>query len=308
MNTPPLISVLTPVYNRASKIHRVFESLEKSTYRHFELIIMDDGSTDNIVEVVEKYKNKVTYPITFIQKKNEGKHVALNILHQLAQGEYIFQLDSDDEIMPDTMQKALDTWASIPLEERDQYWCVVGRIIDQHQGKIQGELFPEGINNHSWEVSKSIAQKIPEDKSSLQRSEILKQYRLPEPKGVKFVTECILWNLIQQDYKEYFTNDIQKLCYLNEGESLSNPSKNIQWAKNTYFNRIYMLNRGDIYKVSFTQYWRYIIHFSICYLLLDRTDRSELEKPSFKNKFASMFILPPIYILLPFIKKKIRWK
>ena len=96
MDTDIKISVLTPVYNRADKIHRVFDSLEKSTFKNFELILLDDGSTDNIEEVVIQYKERATYPVTFLRKENEGKHVALNILHQMAKGEYIFQLDSDD--------------------------------------------------------------------------------------------------------------------------------------------------------------------------------------------------------------------
>ena len=211
MDTDIKISFLTPVYNRADKIHRVFDSLEKSTFKNFELILLDDGSTDNIEEVVIQYKERATYPVTFLRKENEGKHVALNILHQMAKGEYIFQLDSDDEITPDALEKMLKVWDSIDPSKRNDYWCVVGNLLDQHLNVIQKEPFPEGINDLEWDEVQRIAKKIPGDKGALQRSDVLKRYKFPEPKGVKFVTENILWNLIQNEYKEYFTNEILKV-------------------------------------------------------------------------------------------------
>lgn len=308
MNADIRISVLTPVYNRADKIHRVFDSLEKSTFKNFELIIMDDGSTDNIEEVVNQYKEKVCYPVTFIRKENGGKHTALNILHQMPKGEYVFQLDSDDEIVPDAMEKALKIWDSIDPAKRKDYWCVVGRVVDQNKGEIHGTLFPEGINDLEWSDIQKIMRATSGEKWALQRADVLKKYKFPEPKGVNFVTESILWNLIQKDYKEYLTNEIFRVYYVDEGDCLSAPKKSLQWAKNTYNNRIYPLNRRDIYQFSFSQYWKSIIHACICHLLLSKKDRAEMEKPSFENKLAMYLLLPSIWLALPLIKKKLGWK
>lgn len=307
MDTDIRISVLTPVYNRADKIHRVFDSLERSTFKNFELIIMDDGSTDNIEDVVKQYKEKVFYPVTFIRKENGGKHTALNILHQMPKGEYVFQLDSDDEITPDAMEKALKLWDSIDPARRDEYWCVVGRVVDQNKGEMHGTLFPEGINDLDWTDIQKIMRATPGEKWALQRADVLKKYKFPEPKGISFVTESILWSLIQKDYKEYLTNEVFRIYYVDDGDCLSAPTKSRQWAKNTYNNRIYTLNRGNIYQFSFIDYWKQIAHFGICHLLLSRKDRAELEKPSLKNKLAMCFLLPPIYIVMPMIKKKIGW-
>lgn len=307
MNTNIKVSVLTPVYNRADRIHRVFDSLEKSTFQNFELIILDDGSTDNLEEVVNRYKEKVSYPVTFLRQENRGKHAAMNVLHQLAKGEYIFQLDSDDEITPQALEKTLETWASIDPAQKDDYWCVVGSLVDQHGRIIQSKPFPEGINDLDWSEAQEIARKIPGDKGSLQRTDILQKYKFPEPKGVKFVTENVVWNLIQRDYKEYLTNEVLKVYYLNEGDCLSSQTRTLQWAKNTYFNRIHMLNRGKIYIHSFIGYWKSIVHASICFILIPPQDRPELEKPSLKNKLAMALFIPPLFIGLPLIKKKIGW-
>ncbi|MFR9164959.1 MAG: glycosyltransferase family 2 protein [Dysgonomonas sp.] len=309
MSTDILISVLTPVYNRADKIHRVFDSLEKSTYRNFELIILDDGSTDNIEEVVNEYKQKVTYPVTFLRKENEGKHVALNILHQMAKGKYVFQLDSDDEIMPDAMETALKVWDNIDPAKKDDYWCVLGRVIDQHERKMQGELFDEGVNNLEWDEIRKIMKKNQAEKWGLQRTDVLRKYKLPEPKGITFVMEGLLWDLIQNDYKEYLTNEIFRVYYINDGDCLTQPIKNIQWAKNKYYSRLYSLNRGKTYKIPLKEYWTHIAYVSICYLLLSKEDMADMEeKPTFKNKLAMAFAIPPIYICLPLIKKKMNWK
>jgi len=301
------ISVLTPVYNRADKIHRVFESLEKSTFKDFELIIVDDGSTDNLDEVVESYKNKVHYPVTYIKKPNGGKHTALNILFEKANGEYIFQLDSDDEIISDAMEKALAIWDKISPEERDKYYCVVGRVIDQHNREIIGDLLPDDINEHDREKTERTARKMKEEKCSLMRTDVLKKYRFPEPEGIKFVTERIVWDRISNDYRSYYTNEKFRVYYINEGECLSNSKKNTQWAKNTYFNRLYILNRNNIHKLFPAERMKYLVHLTICRFLLKKDDRKTFEKIKPLNRISMMLISPVIYLLMPYIKKKINW-
>lgn len=307
MDNPIKISVVTPVYNRADKIHRVFDSLEKSTYRNFELIIMDDGSTDNIAEVVNQYKDKVTYPVTFLQQKNKGKHAALNVLNLEAKGEYIFQLDSDDEIRPDAMERTLNMWERIDPAKRDEYWCVVGRVIDQHKGEIQGTLYPEGLNDLDWLTARNIARNTLGEKWALQRADVLKGFRYPEPEGVSFVSERLMWHTIENDYKEYFTNEVIRVYYTNDGECLSTPKKNKQWAKNTYFNFTHISNRTKTFDVSFKDYWIYLAHVCVSSLLLSAKEKEGLEKPNLKSKLALMLLMPPAYIGLPLIKKKIGW-
>ena len=70
----PLITVFTPTFNRANKLYRVFESLQKQTFRDFEWVIVDDGSSDNTTEVVEGFKKMDTdFAIVYHRQKNAGK-------------------------------------------------------------------------------------------------------------------------------------------------------------------------------------------------------------------------------------------
>lgn len=72
------ITVFTPTYNRENTLSRVFDSLKSQTYRDFEWIIVDDGSTDNTKAVVEKFMQAASFEIKYYYQKNSGKHVAIN--------------------------------------------------------------------------------------------------------------------------------------------------------------------------------------------------------------------------------------
>ena len=71
-------SAFTPTYNREELLPRVFESLQAQTYSDFEWIIVDDGSTDNTRSLVEQFSQQADFPIKYVWKENEGKHIAIN--------------------------------------------------------------------------------------------------------------------------------------------------------------------------------------------------------------------------------------
>ena len=123
----PLVSVFTCVYNRADKINRVFRSINSQTYPNIEHIIIDDGSTDSLMEVVDEYMRTSKYPVIFKSKVNGGKHTATNMAWDLAKGEYILQLDSDDELLPHAVEYLVGLWDKIPDDLKVDYWCVHGR-------------------------------------------------------------------------------------------------------------------------------------------------------------------------------------
>lgn len=90
-----MISIITPTYNRAYLLPRMVESVLNQTYKRWELIIMDDGSTDNTKEVIEEYGDQ---RIKYHPTKNSGAADKRNIGVELSQNEYIIFLDSDDEV------------------------------------------------------------------------------------------------------------------------------------------------------------------------------------------------------------------
>ncbi len=96
----PKVSVIIPTYNRADFIKDAVESVLCQTYKDFEIIIVDDGSTDSTKDVLQKFHNKITY----IYKSNGGAASARNVGINHAQGEYIAFLDSDDLWLPERLK------------------------------------------------------------------------------------------------------------------------------------------------------------------------------------------------------------
>ena len=111
----PLISILTPSYNRANYIETAITSALKQDYPNFEIIIVDDGSSDNTAEIVKSLEDP---RIKFISKEHSGAPKTRNRCIEEASGEYVLMLDSDDELMPGVLTqyaKILDQYAGTDI-------------------------------------------------------------------------------------------------------------------------------------------------------------------------------------------------
>lgn len=103
-----LVSVVIPSYNRANYIGATIESVLGQTYRNIEIIVIDDGSTDNTEDVVSKYLPKVKY----IKQKNSERGASRNHGLRLAKGEFISFLDSDDLWLPNKIETDLEFFSN----------------------------------------------------------------------------------------------------------------------------------------------------------------------------------------------------
>ena len=98
-----LVSVIIPVYNAEKYIRKCLESVICQSYDSFEIIVVDDGSTDSTNVILKNYVRKYSY-IKLIESENHGQGYARNLALQKAKGEYIFFLDADDFIERDTLK------------------------------------------------------------------------------------------------------------------------------------------------------------------------------------------------------------
>ncbi len=108
----PLVSVLISNYNYGAFVGESIQSVLSQTYENFELIICDDGSTDNSVEVIPTFLNDRR--VRLIQKENGGQASALNAAYEEAKGEIICPLDSDDMFHPKKLQQVVFAFAGAP--------------------------------------------------------------------------------------------------------------------------------------------------------------------------------------------------
>jgi glycosyltransferase involved in cell wall biosynthesis len=110
---PPLVSVILPTYNRASTLERAIQSVLNQTFTDFELIIIDDGSTDNTDLILGKYAESENVTVVF--RPRQGCSAARNAGISIARGRYLAFQDSDDEWVPDKLAKAVAA-----LEQSDE--------------------------------------------------------------------------------------------------------------------------------------------------------------------------------------------
>jgi glycosyltransferase involved in cell wall biosynthesis len=121
----PRISVILPVYNRQSSVARAIRSVLAQTRAPFELIVVDDGSTDGTRAVLDSFGSQ----ITVIDQPHAGAYVARNRGLRHAQGELIAFIDSDDAWLPDRLA------SQIPLMERPEVGLVFGDVVHVRPGE-----------------------------------------------------------------------------------------------------------------------------------------------------------------------------
>lgn len=102
----PLVSIIVPVYNVERYIHRAVESILNQSYRNIEIILVDDGSSDNCPQICDEYALK-DKRIKVIHKKNGGLSDARNVGINIIKGEYITFVDSDDYIAANAIERFL---------------------------------------------------------------------------------------------------------------------------------------------------------------------------------------------------------
>ncbi len=259
------MSVLTPTHNRCDLLPRLYDSLIRSTYKDFEWIILDDGSTDDTKNVVEKLAETSPFPVRYYYQDNSGKYIALNKLYDLAQSEYVFQIDDDDEIKPDAMEKALRIWDSLSAEKKAKTWSVTGRCVDEVNGNMVGKPYPDNINELSGRKLKKALKACPGEKCGCQRTEIVKQFKFPEIDGVKFIFESFLWNTVNAQYEEFYVNNIFRIYHMPDQtkDCLSNRKydKSYKRASSDYLLHKYILqNYPHRYKFLSKEYLRSVVY------------------------------------------------
>lgn len=125
-----LVSIIIPSYNHSQFVERAINSVLNQTYTWIELIIIDDGSQDGSLEKIRKFKDR---RIKLLVQSNSGAHAAINRGLELAQGDFIAILNSDDEYTPDRIEKLVYGL----LDNHCDFICSWLEVIDA-QGNSKG--------------------------------------------------------------------------------------------------------------------------------------------------------------------------
>ena len=129
------VSVIIPVYNSEKYIKKCLESILSQTYKNYEIIVVNDGSTDNTKMILEEYANNYSDKIIHIEQANKGVAKTRNEAMQIAKGEYIAFIDNDDYIEEDYLEKF------VKEAEKGKYDVVIGGYQRPNEkGKIVKRL------------------------------------------------------------------------------------------------------------------------------------------------------------------------
>ena len=161
-----LVSVVIPVYNSEQYITECIDSALTQTYQNIEIIIVDDGSTDNTVNIISEYNNEL---IKLFHQKNTGSGAARNHGIEQASGTWIAFLDADDIWLPDKLQKQLEHCSDLDWSHTDLYLhgdvyprhTKTTELTPKHSGFILKNLLVENsIGTSSVIIKKEILQKL----------------------------------------------------------------------------------------------------------------------------------------------------
>lgn len=144
----PCVSVIVPTYNRASVLKRAVESVLSQSFCDWELIVVDDGSTDNTQDLLKSYVNHSK--VRFFKTKNKGVSAARNLGVRQALGSWIAFLDSDDQWLPEKLEKQVNyskKHRDISIVHGDEVWIRQGVRVNpmkKHQ-KSGGDIFAQAL-------------------------------------------------------------------------------------------------------------------------------------------------------------------
>jgi glycosyltransferase involved in cell wall biosynthesis len=127
----PLVTVIVPSYNHGRFIAQCLESVYRQTWKSIELIVIDDGSSDDSVERIRQLLLACPFPHQFIARENRGAAQTINEAVALASGDYINILNSDDRFHPERIEKMVTHVAAI-----DADWGFAGIEVIGEQGEI----------------------------------------------------------------------------------------------------------------------------------------------------------------------------
>lgn len=292
-NKHPLISVLTPTWNRADYLEKVWYGLVSQEYQNIEWIVGNDGSDDQTVEVLKRLAAKSKFPITLIDSNIRiGKSRIDNLLMDIARGELLIWNDSDDYLLPGALSLMLKAWLQIPVIKRPNYLGIMAQCIST-DNVIQGKNFDKQFNEIDT-TYEEFSLKTSGDATLLIPKKSVKNKRFIE---VDFlINESSLWAKVFRDKRLVYLPVVVKVMDRKAPESISF-GKKLQYTRGMAYSiakseaGAKFVRRSVYTKCSLiVRYWRYCWHGE-----LDFVKAKKMWRVTRKNSWPLM--LYPIALL-----------
>lgn len=224
-NRRPKVSVIIPTYNRGFIIRKSIDSVLKQTFEDFELIIVDDGSTDNTKEVVNSYGDS---RIRYIYQGNSGACAARNKGISVAQGNYISFHDSDDEWFPTKLEIQL---SMLERTDADIVTCQMIRINEDKSETVIPYLaeskfvslstLPPGLSTQTFFMKRKVAECIKFDPNMPRLQDMEWLIRACETYSIYCINYPLVNYEVQQDS---ISSSLERLYKAIERINCKNPN------------------------------------------------------------------------------------
>lgn len=297
-------TVCIPTYNRKEKLKLTLQSLERQSYRDFEVIVIDDGSIDNTKKFVLEYLKNTNLNLRYICKDNGGKHTALNKGIEAADSKYFIILDSDDIFTDNCLQYFFDKTTAIDSDEK--FCGIICRCaeIKDNNFLLIGEKFPKEklvtsyIDFH-FGSGLTIHGSRYKDCCECVKTKIIKEYRFPEIETAKFIPESYVFDQIGLKYNLLAFNKILKIVEYREDGITKNyldyKAKNIDGFLLKYkWNVENLARRPDI---------KLLAKFVIWYQYFNVIDIKKNPNKKYLDDIRIPFIWNCFKVILPLVKK-----
>ena len=259
-----MISVIVPIYNVDKYLKECIDSIINQTYKDIEIILVDDGSTDESGKICDDYKKK-NNNIKVIHKKNNGLGFARNSGMEIMTGEYVTFVDSDDYIESNLLEKMLSETKKYNLDI-----CKTGfQRIDDNHNKFQITSYKNEMFNND-EVKKNLLPRMigssPEHKDSIEmcvwgvlyKTDIIKKYGIKFPSERELISEDLVFNInYLQHAKRALTSSMVGYNYRYNMNSLTKKYKEKRFDMcKVFYNTIkevlidYQYTQDTIYRLD----------------------------------------------------------
>ena len=213
-----LISVIIPIYNAEKYLEECINSVINQTYENLELLLIDDGSTDNTKDLVQGWIEEGIVPIEYYYKENGGMHTGHTEAYKHIDTELNVCIDSDDWMADNGVELIINRWRKYGSE---RYAGMIGLDV-YADGRVVGTQFPEGLHEcKSYDLKRKYG--VVCDKKYVYRTDVVTQY-MPYPtfEGEKFTPLNYVYQQIDQKYDLLCSNDVYCVVeYMNDGSTLN---------------------------------------------------------------------------------------
>jgi glycosyltransferase involved in cell wall biosynthesis len=255
------ITVLMPTYNCAEYIKASARSILNQSFSDFELLIIDDGSTDNTCEIIESFKDS---RIVYKKTENKGTGTALNYGLENASGDWIARIDADDLNVPERLEKQIKFLNANPEFDIISSWSVYfnnkGKILFPLREPITPEEIVLGLNLHNplnqsgVMYKRDLIKNEKYDESFLIYEDYELFYRIREKVKFYNIPDFLVYTRVRGDSKSSVIKDekIYEMLFNNAFKNLLNADnskgKAFYWASNIAWVNFFYGNKKDARK------------------------------------------------------------